>query len=409
MTPSDDPSTEDRAAGPAPVEPMPIEIDRDEVIEFGAARPGRWSGRPAWQRWSPLALVAVVAAGLAVHAALHRPDGGSAAPAPSASVVAAPSEVGPVPPAPTGTAPGVVDVGHPLLGVTGSWNLFALGDTDVVRIEPAKGRIVTTPFPALKSSGPVSFVAGPSWVMVRPLDHVPGYLVRDDSVAAEQNTPFAYGGALLPGPDADHLWLQGNDNDAIRLVDVRGHFTGTSIKIPDDLVMSGLSAGGYPLMQGTGGTYLARPSGLTRITTGALLAVGPDRFLTRECDAEHRCVSVVTDRAGGTGHPLPGLSVPPASAVGAISPDGRTAALLEPDDSGRSVVHLIDLGTGADRLSAVSVDESSYQNVMVWSPDGTWLFVTDAEGGLHAVNRATGRAGALDMKLPPVTQLAIRP
>ena len=68
----------------------------------------------------------------------------------------------------------VLTLGHSLLGVTGRWELFARGAEEVVRIEPAGGRITRTAVPALLSGAPVSFVVTPDRAVVRSIDQVPG-------------------------------------------------------------------------------------------------------------------------------------------------------------------------------------------------------------------------------------------
>jgi hypothetical protein len=397
--------------GPANViEPAAIEIDRDEVIEFGGAGPSRWASKPPWLRWSPLAVVALVVIGLAVHASTSRSPKDVAMPQPTGSVVTEPTRAAPVPSRPTGTAPVYDQVGHPLLGVHAGWELFALASTGVVRIQLAKGRVVTTPIPPLRSSGPVSFVVGPSWAMVRPLDAVPGYDVRDGHAATEQDNPFEHGGLVLPGPDLGHLWLQSGGDNVVRLVDLHGKSTGTAIHVPSDMTPFPVSDGaGGVLFLGTGGMYEGGRSGFTRVTTGTVVAVGRTRILTIECDDRHRCAPEVTDRASGAHRTLARLTVPANASMGVISPDGRTAAIEELDPQGRSITHLIDLDTGADRTAGGYFDQSTYDNAQVWSPDSAWLFLTDAAGGLYAIDRASGEAQVLGLDLPPVTQLAIRP
>ena len=53
----------------------------------------------------------------------------------------------------------------------------------MVRVQPAQGRVTQTLVPALGSTGPFSFVTGPSQVVIRPWDVVPGYLVPDGKPA----------------------------------------------------------------------------------------------------------------------------------------------------------------------------------------------------------------------------------
>jgi hypothetical protein len=62
----------------------------------------------------------------------------------------------------------ITTVGHPLLGVTAGWELFARGPDDVLRIEPALGRIDETYVPSLETASPdVAFVVGPHSAVIR--------------------------------------------------------------------------------------------------------------------------------------------------------------------------------------------------------------------------------------------------
>jgi hypothetical protein len=54
----------------------------------------------------------------------------------------------------------VTEVGHRLLGVRASWDLLSRGPREVCLIELARGRITGAMVPAVRSDGPVSFVAG---------------------------------------------------------------------------------------------------------------------------------------------------------------------------------------------------------------------------------------------------------
>jgi hypothetical protein len=151
---------------------------------------------------------------------------------------------------------------------------------------------------------------------------------------------------------------------------------------------------------------------LHRITPGSLLAAGPTRWLTLECDDAYRCGMSVIDRATGVRRAI-GAAVPdsiaaqPFNAVGPISPDGSTAALIETDGGGRQTLHLINLDSGSDRPLTVPIADASAPDPMVFSPDGRWLFVAGLDGVLYGVRTATGVGQALDVNLPPVKQLAV--
>ena len=151
----------------------------------------------------------------------------------------------------------------------------------MIRIEFASGRITTTPVPGLGSSGPVSFIAGKDWAMVRPDDVERGYLVPDGKGAESASERRGMGGAVVPGPDNSHVWLQ--TNHGCRLVDVHGRPAGPSITIPDDLASIADPDGtGYLVLNGPGsGVYAANPHGVHRVTNGTLLATGPPAGLSK--------------------------------------------------------------------------------------------------------------------------------
>jgi hypothetical protein len=302
----------------------------------------------------------------------------------------------------------VEELGHPFLGVSARWELFGRGQGVVVRIELAEGRITRSTIPGLASGGPVAFIVTRQSVLVRPLDYVAGYEVPDGEPAKDAPTAFS-GGYAFPGPDLEHIWIQNPRADqptkSMSLVDVAGNPTGKTIDVPQGTWVTS-DGDGYLLVSDTGGVYEARPEGLRRVTTGAVLAVGPTRLLVWECDDQHRCVSVVIDRATGSRRVLQGWEGDPQGMRGVISPDGSVAALLLADRS----FGLLDLNTGEARRLPVDPTWDGNDGVMVWSPDSRWLFV--AGDTLTVIDARTGsavNAGALGVSLPPLRQLAIRP
>jgi hypothetical protein len=317
--------------------------------------------------------------------------------------------------APSMSPVSATNVGHPLLGVRAGWELFGRGPGVVVRVEFARGRITRTAVPALQSSGPVSFVAGAEGALVRPIDFVTGYLIPDGQPARAAPRALGAGGPAFPGPDPRHLWVaDGADGDRMVLVGVDGRGTGVLIAVPAG--SSQLSAipdeTGYLLFPGIGGVYDVRPGRTSRVTTGALLAAGPTRWLTDECDSQARCGPVVIDRSTGARHAL-SLHLDQASyaPVGVISPDGTVAAVQAGSSSAR--IEMINLATGAEHAlphRIASADEGQ-ESTMAWSPDSRWLFLA-ASDGLYAVGSRTGQiidlSHALGATLPALTQLSIR-
>jgi hypothetical protein len=397
--------------------PRPPEPD---VIVFGGS-PGErppWRGRLRWRgplRWLALPVALAAAAVLAVLAHAGRqavPDARRSSPPPSSAPATAPS----APTAEPSPSPDVIvtDMGRPLLGVTAGWELFGWGPEGVVRIQLARGSITRTELPPISSSGPMSFVVGRDWAMLRPLDVVQGYLVRDGQPARPLGGTLAHFGPALPGPDQQHVWVPtGNgQRGQLALVDADGNRAGASIAIPVTLNSYAQTDGaGYVLLQGPGGVYDARPDGLRRVTTGTVLAAGPTHWLTYECDERYRCETVVIDRGTGARHTIDMAVVQAYGATGVISPTGTAAALIKIDPTDGTMpasIHLIQLTSGKDRRLAIPTENDMQDGTMAWSPDGRWLFVV-AGGTVYAVDAAKGEIHDLGVRLPHLTQLAVRP
>jgi hypothetical protein len=392
-----------------------ISLDLDhqgDVVEFGG--PPR---RPVdWRRWAlPVVLLLAVAVVGAV-ALRSRGDRPSAAASPSP---ASPS------PAPTASAsplnstdnsPGGTQVGHPLLGVTANWELFARNDTQVVRVELAAGRVTWTPVPGLASGGPVSFLALPDSVLVRPLDFVPGYRIKDGQPAALLGGALNLGGPVLPGPRPGTVWVALEADSRIsrlQLVDADGASVGKSVTLPGNADPYPYPDGsGNILAMGVGGVYSLGPGGAQRVSTGRLVATGPTRWVTQDCDDQARCSLVVIDKSSGSKRSLPNAPIPVSYTIGVISPDGRTAAFVNHlgDGSAPSIVLMLDLNTGQQLPFSLTVDpQYDESGILAWSPDSRWLFCIDQSGVVHAVDPATGQDHDLGVTLPRVKQLTIRP
>lgn len=201
-------------------EPWNAQNDRDrgdrsrhlEPVEAWPAEGNTGYSAVRSTRWWPLLLVGLVA--VVVVAVVLHPRTPLAAPKPTpvplptastalTTARTAPSHR-PAPLAlltdPPPTTPGTVDLGHPILGVTAGWDLFGRGMDSVVRIELAKGRLTRTAVPSLRSSGSVSFLAGPDRAIIRPLDFVPGFAVRDGHNAATSPERWTTAARCFPDP-----------------------------------------------------------------------------------------------------------------------------------------------------------------------------------------------------------------
>lgn len=304
----------------------PTSRDADDVLPEPTHR---------WPRWLPFLLAAVVI-GLIVH--VNRKPSASPPTHPPTTTQPSVSAPGTRPTAssPPASAPPITatQLGAPLLGVSAGWELFGRGDGVVVRIQLARGRITRTTVPALQSSGPVSFLVGPNLAIVRPIDYVPGYVVPDGKPAQQISASLSQGqsGPVFPGPDPNPIWVPNlGGATAMTLSNLdSADYAGTTISIPTG--SSPLEAipdgAGYLLFPSIGGVYDARPDRLRRITTGALLAVGPTGWLTVECDTRAHCVTVLINRATNARRLVGPAVTGSGSQHGVISPDGTKAALV---------------------------------------------------------------------------------
>jgi hypothetical protein len=381
---------------------LPVEwIDDGEATK--EVPPPRSSWR--WRRWYPLLIAMIIVAIVAVSLL----SGGDSKPAGSRHPFA--TSIFPAPPvSATTAAPSILpvettDIGRPLLSVPPDWELFGRG-RDLVRIQLRAGRITRTAIPPLQSSGPVYLVVGRDRAIVRPLDFVPGYVAPDGQPAMPLTGPLGDGGPAFPGPDPDHLWvLTGTSERRMQLVSFEGTPSALSIPISDGFPVS--DGSGYLLVSSTGGIYLARPDGLTRVTTGSLLAAGPTRWLTTECDVHQRCSLVVTNRATGIARTLgPSGPEPGGMQPGVVSPDGSTAAVKRETPTG-AVLHLIDLTSGHDHPIEAPVGAPD-QADMVWTPDSRLLFFVDRDGHLEIIDARGTQLRDLGIALPAISQLALR-
>jgi hypothetical protein len=255
-------------------------------------------------------------------------------------------------------------------------------------------------------------VAGVDRVVIRPLDNVPGYLVPDGKPARQLSPLLNQDGPVFPGPAPNQMWIRPSDDHepVMALATSDGARLAGFIPIPQE--SSAFDAtpdgAGYLLFTGIGGVYDARPEGLRRITTGALLAVGPTGWLVVECDEQYRCHTVLVGRVDGSRRVVNARSVS-RDWRGVISPDGATAAMMTSGPNGAIGLDLLDLASGNRRVLDVSVSQQSYDAGIVFSPDSTWLFAVVTDGTLAVINRETGAVGTLGAPLPALSQLVLRP
>lgn len=311
---------------------------------------------------------------------------------------------------------------HPLPAFGEHVELYARTDDAVIDVDLAAGSLLVTGLYPLRSTGPVSFVATSAGALVRPLDFVPGYLVRSGRVVRELGGALG-GGLVLPGPVPAQVWAEHRGAqgavDGVQLVDVATGKAGRVLHWPGGAQAQPVAqpdGSGYVLVRTTRAVYDVRPDGAHRLPVdavhGTVLAAGGNALLVAQCptDRTTSCPATLVHLPDGAARRLPvDLDVTVNGLQGAISPDGRTALVVQPASSGRVVGRLLDLSGGSFRGTPVPVAGRSQDGSAAFAPDGTWVFVAAPGGRLVGVDVGTGTGYPIASGLPPLDQLAVGP
>ncbi len=298
------------------------------------------------------------------------------------------------------------------LGGGSRFDVFGFNEEEVARIELATGRVTRTRLGGLKHAR-LDVVPVRGAVFVHVPDDGFGYIVADGRAPNRIPAALQRVGPMLPGPDADHIWVMTGDGPRARmaLVALDGRLAGPSARLTANLRSAPTAdGGGYPLLFGVTGTYWASPQGLRRVTQGAVVADGPTGWLVLECDSLG-CVPLLVGRMGDR-RPLPALLHASGGGMvsGTLAPDGRRAALYQGDPASGLRLALVDLATGSVVPTDVSLAAGAVLRSPRWSPDGRLVLCVDDSGRIVAVDAGTGRTRPLvpPNVLPPMEGIAVR-
>lgn len=400
---------------------------RMEVLDLGAVRPVE-PGRPdepeelvvqgrqvSWRLVAPIALVVAILAGLALwprndQQAAQPPSGASASPTRSRT----PSGDGtPTPSAAPSASPTsrVIEVGHPLLPGAVAWEFFGVDSTngDLLRVQPATGRITRTPIGVTTwtSDNSATVFAGSHRALVIA-SNAESFVVPDGRPASESTAGRDAQGAVLPGPAPEQLWVFTEQGRRARLTTLDGTPAGSTLEVPSSPglfnEMSPDGAGGM-LINGVGGAYILDARGIRHISPGLAVAVGRPGWLVVECDDRLVCGQVLIDRDSGLRRTVRLPENPTLGWPGTLSPDGTAAVLMTYQDA--PSYSLIDLVTGT-RRPLVRVSGNFDVPGSVWSPDGRWILLPRVDGKSVVIDACTGTPHDLGVELPTLAAIAVR-
>jgi hypothetical protein len=193
------------------------------------------------------------------------------------------------------------------------------------------------------------------------------------------------------------------------LVDPDGNRLGPAVPTPASSGWPFPDGRGYLMVQRGAGVYDESPGWRRFVTSGAVAAVGPARWLAVECSQGH-CRYLVINLASRSRYLLLAGQAPAWRSVapfaGAVSPGGQFAELVVYGRDGKPSLRLLDLVSCAVLLN-VPVNPDTLGNA-VWSPDGRWLFAVGPDGRLLAINPVTQAVQGIGVSLPPLRALAVR-
>jgi hypothetical protein len=374
--------------------------DRSPAAEVLDTGPSRGSWRARWGGVLVLGLLALLATAVVVLTGRIPPR-----PAPAPTPTTAPAVTADV----ASGEPVVLRRTGPLLPDLPAGTLYARSTDTVFRIDLATGQVTATPAP-VRTRFRVSFVPGPTGVLIRPVDDSPGLLVPDDGAARPLRGLLGSAAQVLPATGG-RLWvtevLDGRGS-ALALTSFDGTPTGTSI--PET---------GYFLPDGTGGVLLVDSAGIwervgdswRQLAIGMALATGPRHHLLASCSGDVFCETVTLvrhDRQRRRQQPVLVGSDLQLPSGGTLSADGRYLASLTTDDpdangNGRALVLELDTARVVKRM-VVPTATPGVTAVAVWSPDGRRLVGLD-DGQLFVLDPVTGTTTRPDLALPAGTQL----
>jgi hypothetical protein len=301
----------------------------------------------------------------------------------------------------------------PLLASLTHTELIASGLDAVVRIDLDHGTVTRTRVTTIGSTGPTFMIAGSRSVLLRPMDNVTGYLVPDDGSPQRLKGLLGNGTvSAYPGPTPGLVWLELTDDRGnpagLTLASFEADVAPTSTPILPILIPNlrtwGPDGAGEVVVVGVGGAYVTGPTGLTRVTTGDVVAAGPTTWLVRECDDHHACTIATIDRRTGA-HAVVKvdfLADDPDPVKGVVSPDGATAAILH---TGTGELDVVDLASGAQR----NVAAVAKRVPPVWSLDSHFLFYVLDTYTISVFDRTSGITKGLYVEDQLINALAVRP
>jgi len=304
----------------------------------------------------------------------------------------------------------VVDIAPELAGIFRTEVVALQGDEGLYEVSLPSGRVRVTDLGF--ATGQTQMVTSNLAAVIWPTPEGTAQIV---STQRSLSIPSALVDQVSWSPSSDRMYLwegrsfaNGYEPD-VRFIDGEPPGIGLSeidwIDDVDDPARL-LALDGGLLREDTGGTYRVGPDGAELVTTGSVIANGPNHLLLRECDAQRACGVVSVGRDGERTEWPNGI------------PDDVVPQRVAGLSSGGDALLVIGERLSADEPSALQVLELAdgslqplqaspfFEGFASWDTTGAGIFYADQQ--LLYFDRFTGEAVVVSEDLPRLRSVRTR-
>lgn len=290
---------------------------------------------------------------------------------------------------------------------------------EITRIDVTTGATVTTDVTASSQFGPPTLHSGDGWILVPSFDDVQGSVVLFDD-GTRTSIDLGSSWPLLAVGTSGRFWRgeqQVRDSAPMRLIEISidGSATGAEIDLNGFFPRMTDPLGGV-VVDAPGGSYIVTTDGITRLTTGRLLALGRERAFVQECGDRLDCGYFVIDRATGERRPL---ALDRALGDRATLEAGGWWTFQEPLNAAEDAVFILSwdqFGNGEQSHGVLDLVTGAYIEIggaidvptLRWGQDGTSVFWLDGSR-LRVFDISTGDSVLFSEDLGNLSTFTLRP
>jgi len=303
----------------------------------------------------------------------------------------------------------VIDIAPELVGVNRTEVIALQQDDGLYEVSLPSGRVRVTDLGFF--SGRTQMITSDQAVVIWPTPEGAAQFVTTQRSVGLSNARVDRV-SWSPATERIYLWASSAFANGyvagVQLIDGGAPFSANDVDWVDeaDNPVKLLDFDGRLLREDTGGVYSVGPDGTDLITTGTVLATGPNHLLLRECDNQRSCRMVSVGRDGERiewPDDVPDTVIP--QAIAGLSPGGDALLVI-----GRRVS--VDVPTSLQILELADAtlqpleELPFFEGFASWDTNGAGVFAADAQ--LLYFDRFTGEAVVVSEDLPPLRSVRTR-